>query len=75
MDFNLDEILKPEQVGAFLFDRQTIQSFKLMAEDGIYATTFDEVIKVVNEVNDDIYYSLQEKKDEQKAKYKTGVSR
>ena len=69
-----DEILKPEQVGAFLFDQQTIQSFKLTAEDGIYATTFDEVIKVVNEVNDDIYYSLKEKKDEQKAKHNTCVS-
>lgn len=60
-----DEILNPEQVGAYLFDNQTIEPFEITPDDGIYATTFDEVIKDLNNVNDDIFYSLQEQKDEQ----------
>ncbi len=55
-----DEILQPEQVGAYLFDDQKITPFEISAADGICATTFDQVIKDLNEVNDDIYYSLQE---------------
>lgn len=57
-----DEILKTEQVAAYLFDNQTIEPFKISNDDGIYATTFDEVIKDINQVNDDIYYSLQDTK-------------
>ena len=57
------EILKPEQVGAYLFDEHTIEPFKIDPEDGIYATTFDRVIDDLNTVNDDIYYSLKERKE------------
>ncbi len=57
-----DEILDPQKVGAYLFDEQTIRPFEITPEDGIYATTFDEVINKLNSVNDDIYYSLQENK-------------
>ena len=60
-----DEILKSEQIGAYLFDGQTIEPFDITPEDGIYATTFDEVIRNLNAVNNDIYYSLQEQGDEQ----------
>ena len=59
-----DEILNTKQIGAYLFDNQTITPFEISPEDGIYATTFDEVIKNLNEVNNDIYYRLQMKKDE-----------
>lgn len=55
-----DEVLDPTQVGAYLFDDQTITPFKISPDDGIYVTTFDEVIRNLNQVNDDIYYSLQE---------------
>ncbi len=55
------EILNPDQVGAYLFDDQTITPFEITPEDGIYATTFDRVIRDINAVNDDIYYSLQER--------------
>ena len=55
-----NEVLKPEQIGAYLFDHQTIKPFDITPEDGIYATTFDEVIRNLNTVNNDIYYSLQE---------------
>ena len=60
-----DEILKSEQIGAYLFDGQTIEPFDITPEDGIYATTFDEVIRNLNTINNDIYYSLQEQGDEQ----------
>ena len=60
-----DEVLDSTKVGAYLFDSQTIKPFKVSPDDGIYATTFDEVIRELNQVNDDIYYSLQESSDEQ----------
>ena len=62
-----NEILTTAQVGAYLFDEQTIKPFEITADDGIYATTFDEVIRNLNDTNDDIYYSLQDKKDESEA--------
>ena len=55
-----DEVLDPAMVGAYLFDDQTIAPFEISPDDGIYATTFDHVIRDLNQVNDDIYYSLQE---------------
>ena len=55
-----DEVLDPTQIGAYLFDDQTITPFKISPDDGIYADTFDKVIRDLNQVNDDIYYSLQE---------------
>ena len=60
-----NETLKPEQVGAYLYDNQTITPFEITPEDGIYATTFDEVIGDINTTNDDIYYSLQEQRNVQ----------
>ena len=59
-----DEVLDPAMVGAYLFDDQKITHFKTLPGDGIYASTFDEVIRDLNQVNDDIYYSLQESGDE-----------
>ena len=60
-DYHKDETLTVEQVSACLFDNQSITPFEINSEDGIYATTFDEVIEDLNRVNDDIYYSLQGK--------------
>ena len=59
-NYQEDEVLDPAKVGAYLFDDQTIKDFEISPGDGIYATTFDEVIRNLNQVNDDIYYSLQE---------------
>ena len=64
-NYQEDEILDPTMIGAYLLDDQTIKSFEISPDDGIYATTFDEVIRDLNQVNDDIYYSLQENSDEQ----------
>ena len=55
-----DEVLDAKMVGAYLFDNQTITPSEISANDGIYATTFDRIIRNLNQVNDDIYYSLQE---------------
>lgn len=60
--YSEDEILTVEQVSACLFDKQNITPFEISPEDGIYATTFDTVIEDLNRVNDDIHYSLQEKR-------------
>ena len=61
--YSEDEVLTVEQVSACLFDNQSITPFEISPEDGIYATTFDTVIEDLNRVNDDIHYSLQEKRD------------
>lgn len=54
-----DAILRPEEVGAYLFDKQKIEASKI-TPDGIYATTFDAVIRDLNYVNENIYYRLRE---------------
>ncbi len=60
-----EEILRPDQVRAYLFDNQTIAPFEITSDNGIYAETFDKVIRKLNDVSDNIYYSLQEQRDEQ----------
>lgn len=62
--YDEDETLAHDKVGAYLFREGTIEPFELTPDDGIHATTFDEVIQKMNDVNDDIFYSLQEFKDE-----------
>ncbi len=57
-----EETLRPDQIGAYLFDHQTVAPFEMTAEDGVDATTFDDVITRLNEVNDGIYYALQEQR-------------
>ncbi len=63
--YEAGEILDPEKVGAYLFDNQTISPLEIFKEDGIYATTFDKVIAKQEKSNDDIYYTMQERRDEQ----------
>ena len=58
-----EELLKPETVGAYLFDDHKIEPFDIDPEDGISATTFDDVIEKINRVNDDIFYSLKERRE------------
>lgn len=58
--YKTDEILQPEQVGAYLFEQQTIKPFAVIPDDGIHATTFDVVIDELNTVNDDIHYTLKD---------------
>ena len=55
-----DETLDMKMVGAYLLDNQTITPSEISPNDGIYAITFDEAIRNLNQDNDNIYYSLQE---------------
>lgn len=54
-----DEVLDPEMVGAYLFDDQTIKAFALTPDDGIHATTFDDVITNMNAINNEIFYGIR----------------
>ena len=63
--YDADEVLQPHDVGAYLFDKRTIVPFQITPSDGIYATTFDTVIEDLNDVNDDIYYSIKEYENDQ----------
>lgn len=60
-----EEVLRPDQIGAYLFDDRTIVPFKITPDDGIHASTFDKVIREMNRVNDGIYYDLMEQRMEQ----------
>ena len=60
-----DEILNPELVGAYVFKDHTIEPSEITAHDGIRADTFDSVIGQINAINDDIYYGIQERRDDQ----------
>jgi len=60
--YEQEETLRTDQIAAYLFDNQTITPFKLTPDSGIYASTFDKVIANINNVNNDVYYSLQEEK-------------
>lgn len=53
------EILNPDDVGAYLFDRQTITPFEINPTSGISATTFDHTITDANEITNEIYYELR----------------
>ena len=57
--YHEDEVLDPEMVGAYLFDNQTITEFAMTPEDGIHATTFDDVITNMNTVNNEIFYGIR----------------
>ena len=54
-----DEVLDPKKVGAYLFDDHTIYTFTTTPEDGIHATTFDDVITSMNAVNNEIFFGLR----------------
>ncbi len=57
--YHEDEVLDPKMVGAYLFDNHTIEAFTMTPEDGIHATTFDEVITLMNTANNDIFFSIR----------------
>ena len=59
-----DEILDPELVGAYVFKDRTIEPSEITAHDGIRADTFDNVIEQINAVKNDIYYGIQERRDD-----------
>ncbi len=61
--YKQDEQLDCTKVAAYLFDGNTITLSDIVPDDGIEATTFDKVINKQNEVNNNIYYALQDDKN------------
>lgn len=55
-----EELLKPEQVSAWLFHDRAIHPMPIDNTEGIAAQTFDEQIHNLNDTSDDIYYAYQE---------------
>ena len=53
------EILRPDQMGAYLFDNNTIKPFKHTPGEGFAISTFDSVIKTQNSTSNALYYGLQ----------------
>ncbi len=58
-----EEVLRPDQVGAYLVDQQTIASSRI-ATGGIHGRTFDEVIKELNRAGNGIFYDLYRRRME-----------
>lgn len=55
-----DELLRPEQVAAWLFNEGKIKPMKIDAIEGIHAQTFDDQIHQLNDTSDSIYYAYQD---------------
>ena len=60
-----DEVLKPEQIGAYLFKNNTITPMEVTHSEGIIATTFDEVIRDLSEESQTIFYEYLEEADDE----------
>ena len=54
------EVLRPEQVAAWLFTDGKIAPMKIDAVEGIHAQTFDDEIHQLNDTSDSIYYAYQD---------------
>ncbi|MGS7467769.1 AAA family ATPase [Bacillus paranthracis] len=61
--YKSDEILKPNDVSAYVFRDNEIKKMEINENEGIVALTFDEVINAYNEAADDIFYTLEEEKE------------
>lgn len=57
-----ESIITSQNVTAYLFDKNQIQEM-VKTNEGINAVTFDEVIHSINDDNDEIYFSLVDKKN------------
>ena len=60
-----DEVLTPEQVGAYLFKNNTITPMEITSKEGIIATTFDEVIRDLSEETQTIFYEYLDEEDDE----------
>lgn len=52
--------LNPERVAAYLFDSGCIKAMDIDANEGIIATTFDNVINALNRSSDEIFYTRRD---------------
>jgi len=58
------EILKAEDVQAYVVNEGTVEKMEI-AKEGIIATTFDDVVNSLNNSSDDIYYTMLESDDDE----------
>ena len=58
-----NELLSIDKVSAYLFDNRTITPMELDSDEGIIATTFDDVINTLNKSSNEIYFTLQDAKE------------
>lgn len=63
--YDEEELLKPEQVGAYLFDHNHFEAMPITDDEGIIASTFDEQIHQLNETSDEIYYTYRDSDEEE----------
>lgn len=61
--YTKEQILAPQNVGAYMFANHTISEMEINKREGIIAETFNEVINQYNDSNDEIYYALVENDD------------
>ena len=59
-NYTENEILDPNNISAYMFKNDSIEKCEISEFEGVNATTFDEIIEKTNEINNDIYYYLQE---------------
>ena len=60
-----DEILSPDKVGAYLFKDNTIKPMEITSNEGIIATTFDDVIRDLSEETQTIFYEYLDEEDDE----------
>lgn len=61
--YTAEQILEPQNVGAYMFADHTIAEMEVNEREGIIAETFNEVINQYNDSNDEIYYALMENEE------------
>ncbi len=58
-----EELLEKDDVKAYIVDGGTIEPMEINLQEGIIATTFDNVVNELNSSSDDIYYTKLEELD------------
>jgi len=59
-----NELLNSKQISAYLFDNNKITPIILDEDEGIIAETFDDVINNLNKSSNEIYYTMQDAKEQ-----------
>jgi len=59
-----DELLSPSDVNAYLVSDGAVEEMEINGNEGIIATTFDNVVNSLNESSDDIYYTKMEAQED-----------
>jgi predicted ATPase len=63
-DYAQTDALDSRKISAYLFDHKKITPLEFIPDEGIIAETFDNVIRSLNQSSHDIYYTIQEEREE-----------